>query len=168
MYVFCILAASISLNMALECFVCNNKPGDDDSMPCLDRKTDDCPDSCSAVYYQTLDKILHVRKFCTASGISMNRRALLSPGSSMCENVNTASMKTSDPSASQSAKNRASMPAPPTSQRSTLICVCSSDKCNAGDSDSMVGRLLLRNMNQKQFAKKPVFPAPPKFKVDSS
>jgi len=135
---------------AFQCYVCNNRAEDDDSMECRDR-LEQCPEgvmSCSSVLFQGVDGTTHQRKFCTAPGTPIYQYLMFFPGSAMCQNVETTISPPSGPQppAPPPGVVMASAPAMPNTMSSNLLCVCTKSKCNGGTYREVMEHVLMQNM----------------------
>jgi len=147
-----VLLSIIGTSMAFECYTCNSKPNEDDSLPCVDRR-ETCPTgvtSCSSVAYTHVSGSQHTRKFCTAPGTPIYQYLVFFPGSALCQNIETVSAPTNAtmPEPLEVDGVRIMPPAPPQAQTSNLLCVCTKALCNGGAYRDMMDRILLQNMKQ--------------------
>ncbi|GMT11399.1 hypothetical protein PFISCL1PPCAC_2696 [Pristionchus fissidentatus] len=147
-----VLLSLVAVSAAFECWTCNSNRGDDDSKPCHQvRETcEEGVDSCSMVVYNSpRDGKVHTRKFCTSSGTPIYQYLLFFPGSSLCQNINTAgALSPRPPRGEVSRAKRAAPPAPPHSAASSsLLCVCTTPLCNDGTHQDVLERTMLANLN---------------------
>ncbi|KAK5979724.1 hypothetical protein GCK32_013613, partial [Trichostrongylus colubriformis] len=120
-----LMVTLVASTFAFDCYTCNPKKGRE----CIEQKTT-CPagiKSCSMAVFGSGQQV-RVRKFCTSAGSSLYHYLLLFPGASFCQNMNVDSFAMNPPTWSVD-----SPPAPPSEMMPSLLCVCTSPLCNAGN-----------------------------------
>uniref|UniRef100_A0A914V5W4 Sodefrin-like factor n=1 Tax=Plectus sambesii TaxID=2011161 RepID=A0A914V5W4_9BILA len=146
----------VASSFAFQCYTCNNKPEDEDTAPCVESLETCAGDisSCSTVMFKSIDGKSHMRKFCTSPGTPIYQYLLFFPGSSLCQNVETAEVPQSGPappavvpsSRADRLPHTIFAPAPPSSHLGNLLCVCTKDACNGGSFREVMERSMLQNI----------------------
>ncbi|KAL3984737.1 hypothetical protein ACH3XW_35775 [Acanthocheilonema viteae] len=125
--------AILTPTIAFQCFQCNNGIDEDDAKPCIDQKTE-CPKgtkSCSTILYVSKkDDKIHMRKFCTPSGIPLPQYLRLFRNGATCQNIFMKQEHVQFTSLFERRRREALPPAPPRQYKNNLLCVCITSLCN--------------------------------------